>query len=198
MLKINKGTEPAFFTDFKRINNPQNWDEISPVRSQLRSHLIDNEQTLSDVALCTYCERKINMTSSHIDHIKPKDPSGRYAHLFADYNNLTVSCLSSNSCGQTKDNDYHDDFINPVDENPDDFMTYEVSTAKIVPVDDSVKQRVERTCEMLGLNSCFELLSARKKLLNKLYTSNDRGAGIISYLKEFPTLIEFYRREFLS
>ncbi len=198
MLKINKGTEPAFFSNFKKTHNPQNWDEISPVRSELRSYIIDNEQTANGVGLCTYCERKITMENSQIDHIRPKDPSGKYAHLFADYNNLTAICKSANSCGQTKDNDYDDEFINPVEKNPASFMTYEVSTAKVIPVDDNVKQRVERTCEMLRLNSCFELLSARKKLLNKLYTSNDRGAGIISYLKEFPTLIEFYRREFLS
>jgi uncharacterized protein (TIGR02646 family) len=140
------------------------------------------------------------MTSSHIDHIKPKDPSGRSAHLFADYNNLTVSCLSSNSCGQTKDNKYHDDFINPVEENPADFMTYEVSTARVIPVNDNVKQRVERTCEMLRLNSCYELLNARRRVLLSL--NAQKQSNVIEYyidsFKEFPTLIEFYRREFLS
>lgn len=200
MLKIDKVAEPAFFTDFKRINNPQNWDEISPVRSELRSHIIDNEQKVAGVALCTYCERKVTLESSHIDHIRPKDARGRYAHLFADYNNLTVSCLSANSCGHAKDNNYDDNFINPVEENPSEFMTYEISTAKIVPVNDNVKQWVERTSEMLKLNSCYEILNARRRILLSLNAQKQNN--VIEYyidsFKEFPTLIEFYRREFLS
>lgn len=198
MLKITKSSEPAFFTDFKKIHTPQDWAGLSPVRSELRNYLIKNEQTVASVALCTYCERKVTLTSSHIDHIKPKDPSGNYARFFTDYQNLTVSCLSTNSCGQIKGNNYNGEFINPVEENPADFMTYELSTAKIVHINDNLKQRVEQTCAMLGLNSCFELLNARKRILNKLYTSKDKGTSIISHFKEFPTLIEFYRREFLS
>ena len=200
MLKINKDAEPAFFAEFKRQYQPQSWDDLKPVTTTLRQHMMELEQTVAETALCAYCEQKVTLENSHIDHIRPKDQSGRYAHLFADYNNLTVSCCSKNSCGQKKDNEYHDDFINPVEENPSESMTYEVMTGKIVHADNSAQARVESTCKMLGLNSCYELLKARGSVLLSL--NGYRKSGVIDYyinnFKEFPTLIDFYRREFLQ
>jgi len=120
--------------------------------------------------------------------------------LFADYHNLTVSCRSKNSCGQKKDNDYHDDFINPVEENPSDYMTYEVMSGKVVPANDSAQARVESTCKMLGLNSCYELLRARILVLLSLNAYREKGLldYYIDTFEQFPTLIDFYRREYLQ
>jgi len=200
MLKINKDAEPAFFTEFKKQHQPKSWDDLKPVATTLRQHMMEQEQTVSDKALCTYCEKTVTLESSHIDHIRPKDPSGRYAHLFADYHNLTVSCRSKNSCGQKKDNDYHDDFINPVEENPSDYMTYEVMSGKVVPANDSAQARVESTCKMLGLNSCYELLRARILVLLSLNAYREKGLldYYIDTFEQFPTLIDFYRREYLQ
>ncbi len=198
MLNINKGAEPAFFAEFKKQAKPKEWKDLSPVTTELRQYLLKNEQTPTGVALCTYCEKKITLEGSQIDHIRPKALSGKYAHLFADYDNLTAICKSTASCGQTKDRAYDEDFINPVEENPADFMTYKFDTAHIIPLKEAVKKRVERTCEILRLNSCFELVNARKKILNTLFTKPDKGAAIVDHYKEFPSLIDFYRRVFLA
>lgn len=200
MLKITKCDEPEFFAVFKKKNKPKNWADLAPVTSELRKYIMENEQTVAGINLCTYCEQKVTLESSHIDHVKPKDESRKYAKLFDCYENLTVSCLSNKSCGQKKDNDYTDEFINPIEENPSEFMTYEVTTGKIVAIDDSKRSRVDRTCAMLGLNSVWKLLNARRKILLSL--NAQKKAEVIDFCidtyKEFPTLIEFYRREFLS
>lgn len=200
MLKINKDAEPAFFAEFKLRHQPKSWNDLKSVATRLRQHIMRYEQTTTKTALCTYCEQRVTVERAHIDHIRPKDPGGGYAHLFADYNNLTVSCCSNESCGHKKGNEYQDDLINPVEENPSDYMTYEVSTGKIIPVNDAVHARVENTCRMLGLNSCYELVRARGSLLRSL--DGYRKGGVIAYyidnFEEFPTLIDFYRREFLQ
>lgn len=199
MLNISKGAEPEFFYEFKHQHQLRSWDDLKPVATQLRKHILEREQTVSETALCIYCERRVTLESSHIDHIRPKDPGGRYAHLFAEYKNLAVSCCSNSSCGHKKGNDYRDDFINPVEDNPAEYMTYETMTGRIVPVNDATKERVESTCEMLGLNSCYELLRARVCVLLSLNAHRRHGVidSYIDTFKEFPTLIDFYKQEHL-
>ena len=197
MLKIHKAPEPSFFSDFKKKEAPKNWDAFSPIAQQLREYILTNEQTIGDETLCVYCEKKVSQVTSHIDHVRPKG-GGKFPKLFDKYQNLTVSCQSKGHCGHAKGGSYDAKFINPIEENPGDFMTYEISTGKIVPVASSKHDRVKRTCDILKLNSCRELLNARKRVLIELSRTKDKGASFIDYYPEFPTLIEFYRRECLT
>lgn len=197
MLKIQKVEEPPFFSDFKKKSKPKIWDDFKPIRRSLRKHILEKEQMISGITLCTYCERRISLNDSQIDHVKPKD-TRKFPKLFDKYSNLTVSCKCPSSCGQTKDNDYDDHFINPIEENPAEFMTYEAMTGKIVAIAPAKQERVERTCDILKLNSCHELLGARKRILVELFRSKDRAVEFIDTYPDFPTLIDFYRRNFLS
>ncbi len=200
MLKIQKQTEPRFFADFKDKNAPKSWNDLNPITTRLRQYIMDEEQTIGDTALCTYCEQKICLEKSHIDHIKPKDQSKEHAKLFATYENLTVSCNRPTTCGHAKGNKYHEDFINPIEENSCDFMTYEFTTGKIIPANEAVKTKVEVTCNLLGLNSCKELKKARQVILLSLNSMHKDGKVhyYINEFKEFPTLIKLYKEVFLT
>lgn len=200
MLNITKSPEPDFFKKFKKKNKPKNWAECSPITTKLRKHILETEQQhLAEAFFCTYCERKVTMQNSHIEHVKPKCESGEYSHLFADYNNLTISCKSNNTCSNKKDNDYSKDFINPIEENPSKFMTYNVMTGDITATKAIHKDRVKATCNTLGLNS-YELTKARRTVLIGLKKMRKYMAldDVIANFKKFPTLLNFYRQEFIS
>ena len=197
MLKISKVPEPPFYKDFIAENAPKSWDDLTEIKERLREFILTHEQTIADVSLCTYCERKVALVSTHIDHVKPK-AEDKFPELFSEYSNLTVSCNSKNSCGHKKGKEYDERFIHPVVDNPEDFLSYEVTTGKIIPTEPTKKERVARTCEILGLNSSHELVGARKRVLNLLYTSFKKGNDISRGFKDFPSLVRFFQREFVG
>lgn len=43
MQKINKGNPPAFFSDFIKKSKPKDWNDIAPIREQLRKYILENE-----------------------------------------------------------------------------------------------------------------------------------------------------------
>lgn len=197
MLKISKVPEPAFFSEFMAERAPKTWDDLSEIKEELREFILTHEQTISEVSLCTYCERKVSLDSTHIDHVKPK-AKDKFPELFAEYSNFTVSCNSKSSCGHKKGNEYDEDFIHPVEDDPEAFFTYEVTTGKILPKEPSKKERVGRTCEILGLNSSHELLQARKAIIQSLYSYFKKGKNISGHFREFPSLVRFFQREFVG
>ena len=70
MLKVNKKEEPDFFLIFKRYSNPKDWDDYTTnIKRRLKKYMLKNEQ----YSFCPYCERKIKVERSQIEHIKPKD-----------------------------------------------------------------------------------------------------------------------------
>lgn len=118
MKYIKKTSIPEFFIeDTKRLVD---WDDYRKKRD-LKQHILDEEQN----QLCIYCESKVNLDTSHVEHIKPK--SLDKANLTFDYNNLSVSCNGSchneavdnahYTCGHRKDRDdtEYDEtkFLNP-------------------------------------------------------------------------------------
>ena len=46
--------------------------------------------------ICCYCERRITMDDSHVEHFRPRTP---YRDLQLDYQNLLCSCLREQSPG---------------------------------------------------------------------------------------------------
>lgn len=198
MLNITKTAEPTEVLGFKRTTRPQSWDDFtSEIKHTITEHILQNEQRIGSKSYCVYCERKIKSGKTHIEHIKPKS---EFPTLFDKYENIVVSCQSNQSCGHAKGNDYNQKFINPVEENPEDFMTYEFSTGEIIPLanaNQSFKERVEYTCGILRLNQCSELIQARKTILVQLFQSADRGISFIDYYDEFLSLINCYKRYFI-
>jgi uncharacterized protein (TIGR02646 family) len=198
MLNITKTVEPDEVLRFKRASRPQSWNDFTlEIKHTITEHILQNEQKIGSKSYCVYCERKIKSYQTHIEHIKPKNV---FPNLFDKYENLVVSCQSNQSCGHAKGNNYNDKFINPVEEDPENFMTYEFSTGEIIPVDNTdqaLKERVEYTCDILRLNQCRELVQARKTILVQLFQSADRGISFIDYYDEFLSLINCYKRCFI-
>ena len=97
MKHITKGTEPPEFTDWKSKDKmaPRrpNWKRVS---SELKTVILKSllrEQGF----ICCYCESRITMDDSHIEHLRPRS---RYRDLQFDYNNLLCSCLREQTPGE--------------------------------------------------------------------------------------------------
>ncbi len=115
MKYIKKTQIPQFFIDTtSRLNN---WSEYQGLDKRiLKSYILENEQN----NLCGYCESKVTLNGSHIEHIKPK--SLDINSLTFDYYNLIVSCNGScnnnynqsETCGHIKGEEYNENlFLNP-------------------------------------------------------------------------------------
>jgi len=124
MKFIQKTSEPDFFKeDTKDLKikittaskKSEIWDEYKEKR-KLKDYILLNEQN----GLCCYCESKITVDDSHVEHIKPK--SVDYDNLTFEYSNLLVSCegkchtdgQAPLTCGHKKDNHFDELlFLNP-------------------------------------------------------------------------------------
>jgi len=198
MLNIVKVAEPEDIKKFKKKHKPQNWDDFTPeIKSGIKKNILENEQTVNEMQICVYCERKISTENSHVEHVRPK-ALHKFPNLFDKYENMVVSCDLKNTCGNYKGSEYDEKFIHPIENDPADFMTYNFATGKIVNKNDSLKERVDYTCEILNLNGCRELIEARKTILIQLNSSVDEGAGFIDYVEEFYSLTEAYKSEVLN
>ncbi|SFV51144.1 hypothetical protein MNB_SV-9-329 [hydrothermal vent metagenome] len=121
MRYIEKVSIPQFFIDdTKKLSS---WDKYySTKKRALKAYILKEEQN----SLCCYCEDRIDINNSHIEHIKPKSLDKE--NLTFDYYNLSISCNGTcrNSeddktrynCGHRKDKDdtqYNEDkFLNPL------------------------------------------------------------------------------------
>ena len=200
MLKINKVAEPDFLKAYKKKYNPKNWDDYNEdhIKFELKTYIAENEQSINDAILCVYCEREIDVANNkgHIEHIKPKE---KFPQFFQEYENLSISCDSHGTCGHAKQNKYDDRFINPVEDNPKDFLVYDDLTGEIISKDISVKDRVDYTVnEVLKLNE-YTLCKARKILFKQLgFIKNpEEFESIVTYYKGFSTLINYYKENFI-
>lgn len=152
MLKINKISEPEFFTKFKRKEKPKNWDNFNfEIKRELKNYILENEQKIKKEYYCPYCELEINLEESQIEHIKPKD---KFPKLFSYYENFVVGCKDRKTCGQAKGNKWNEMFINPVIENPNEYFSYDVKTGKIIPLKENglKNEKALKTMEILNLN----------------------------------------------
>jgi len=114
----------------------------------LRKFILNYEQNY----LCCYCEDKIDINNSHIEHVKPK--SLDIVNLTFDYCNLAVSCNGScrnnegdntrYNCGHRKDNEdtQYDEskFLSPLKvKDIREYFEYD-NDAKIIPSDKNISK----------------------------------------------------------
>lgn len=180
MLKVDKQGEPQFFKEFKKKTKPKNWSDYDyDIKRKLKSFMFENEQGY----VCVYCETKLDLENSQIEHIKPKD---KFPKILDDYSNYLVSCINSKCCGQYKGSKWDEKFINPTLENPFDYLTYDMMTGEIKPIaKEGIRyEKAERTIEILNLNN-KRLCGARKKFILEYKYLDD--------YQEFPTLREWLK-----
>ena len=209
MLKVNKKDEPEFFSEFKRKKNPKHWDVLNKpenlhIKPELKSYMLKNEQKIGDKSYCPYCEMILSFEDndlkedkkSHIEHIKPKS---KFANLTFDYRNFLTSCSGNKTCGHKKQSTWDNKlFINPVEENPEEYFSYSIRTGKIIPKKETglEYEKAIKTIEILNLNE-NKLCDYRKSYINQILNSiknsrnNDEKIEIINYFDELPTLKKF-------
>lgn len=202
MLKIDKVKEPEFFIKFKEKNKPKNWttfksdkekQKFSELKQELKEIMLEKEQknvnklTQEISYYCPYCERKVTFekNNSHIEHIKPRY---KFPDLTFEYTNLLVCCVHQSTCGSKKGNEWHEDFINPVEENPELFFEYDIKRGEIISTEKN-KKRAEKTIELLNLNE-RNLCERRKNFIIKVMKT---GLENLDFFNDFPTLKKYLK-----
>jgi len=114
---IKKKEVPSFFLDDTRDLSV--WtDYYANKKRSLKEYILEYEQN----GLCGYCESKVDNSTSHLEHIKPK--SLNLEELTFKYENILVSCNGKchtdtnvpESCGHKKDHEYDETlFLNPIE-----------------------------------------------------------------------------------
>lgn len=188
MIKVNKLQEPSFFLEYKKNHKIKSWDSYTTkIKRKLKARMLRYEQKY----YCPYCERVINIEKSQIEHIKPKH---KYPHLLNDYNNFITACIEYNrTCGSFKGNKWDDKFINPILKDPKEYLTYELSTGRIIPVNHygEINECAIKTIEILNLNES-RLCDQRKLYIRKAINKDGSlNFDFINSVKEFPSLKNF-------
>lgn len=197
MLKVNKEKEPDFLLEYKKKYSPRSWADYN--KDDIRNEIKKNILVLEQDKYCPYCEKSICDNEGHIEHIMPRH---LYPKEFQNYNNLIVSCDEKNSCGKYKGNNYNDNLINPVIDDPAKYFDYNIASGEIIPKnnDESSKEYIRAiyTIETLNLNS-YELKEARKALIDILNVYRENYDEYNSYLQyflddrqNFPSLIKLF------
>lgn len=213
MKFIKKSGEPASFQQWKSQGNEDwepTWDDLrSPEKPQLHDSLLREQGYI-----CCYCQRRIFLEDSHIEHLKPRT---HYPELAIDYNNLLVSCQGEREeppplpihCGHYK-KDWYDPklLVSPLEENCERYFTY-TELGEIRPTSDpKLQEAAETTIEKLGLNidklramrrGAIEAITEgldeleeleKQKLISGLTDLNDRGE-----YTEFCTALAYILRQ---
>lgn len=139
MHYIEKKDPPDFFMD--DTQGLTKWGEYKGKKKRkLKEFILENEQN----HLCVYCEAKVELDNSHIEHLKPK-AQDKYPHLIFEFSNLTVSCdgncfnhpvdTTRYNCGHIKDNEYDEArFLNPTTVTDiSDYFQYDSDSYEILP-----------------------------------------------------------------
>lgn len=136
MKQIIKESIPSFFSKFIAHNKPRTWDESAPIRPELRAHILAEQGNC-----CAYTEIRLkNDIDCHIDHYRTRN---LFPEKTFDYYNMMVSCNAEGYGAKSKDkqitsrSDY-DDLINPVEDNPADYIEF-AFTGDALPVSGSSK-----------------------------------------------------------
>ncbi len=88
MKYIQKGLEPVEFIEWKALSNKDwqaDWNNFQKPEKVIVHQALLNEQGY----ICCYCEQRLNKTTSHIEHFRPRET---YPDLTLIYNNFLCSC----------------------------------------------------------------------------------------------------------
>ena len=185
MKQLTKGGVPEFFTKYILRNSPRHWDEISPIRQELREHILMEQGNC-----CAYTEIRISeSTNSHNDHYRTRN---LFPQLTFDYHNMLVSCNSEEYGAKHKDKhiksaEDYDDLVNPVKEVPSDFIEF-AYTGEVLSVGGSTKG--EKTISFFNLNA-KALVERRKTMATCMLQMKDylTEEEIVESIGEFETMV---------
>lgn len=118
---------------------------------------------------CAYCESHItHIGYGHIEHFRPKS---KFPDLCFEWSNLMLGCEICNGKGYKGDKfpENHEGalFVNPVEENPDEFFDFEFDPSAGVAIVISKNERGNTSENELGLNRS-ELIKHRSSVVRKM------------------------------
>ncbi|OAV69883.1 hypothetical protein Barb6XT_00221 [Bacteroidales bacterium Barb6XT] len=184
MKKIDKKEEPTFYSKYIKQHKPTQWDDIAPVRSDLRAHIWEEQKRC-----CAYTEVLLNLNKDnfHIDHYKTQN---LYPQLTFDYSNLLVSCNSEKYGAKHKDKlikgrEEYENLINPVEESPSEYMEF-TFTGHVEAVNSCRKG--EETIRLFNLNE-KSLVERRKTALSCFNMEGFTEEDLVQFVGEFETMI---------
>ncbi|MDR2757180.1 MAG: TIGR02646 family protein [Planctomycetaceae bacterium] len=155
---------------FKRWQERGGWnaDEFDNKAKKLKQK-IKNSLLTEQGEICCYCEERITIHNSHLEHLKPKGKA-EFAYLISNYENILCSCNNTRSCGKKKGENVIP--ISPLDENCEDLFTYS-DHGKII----GENQNANDTIRILNLDS-EHFNSARRQIIETFIGVLDNVADI--------------------
>lgn len=189
-------------------HSPSTWEQFVCEHHEsfetLRQELLDSQE-----GYCAYCEKRINIEKSHIDHYFPRSS---FSNLTFKKENLYLSCMSKNHCGHAKDNMKEcknidikktkrpDELING--EKIENFLFYtREGRIKVLPRSDlspDDNKKLENTIKKLNLND-NSLVNDRKnnfRIIDYMASApNNFSQGQINESVDMPSLIAQYFKD---
>ncbi len=215
MKYIKKNQPPQDFIEWKKLAN-ENWQPKWNNFQKPEKTSVHNSLLKEQGFICCYCGRRIDLTDSHIEHLKPRN---KYPDLALDYTNLIASCQGENEtpppipvhCGHKKAEWYEENLmVSPLEENCADFFRY-TDDGQILPTKDLTKQAAAKeSIQRLALDinklkkmreQAFEGIlddidtlnnDEIRKLINGFEQSNKKGE-----YEEFCSAIVYILKQYL-
>jgi len=187
MKYIQKGIEPQEFIDWKSDANDDWQPDYNSMGSQLKT-IVKESLTLEQEYLCCYCERRLTLNDSHIEHFNPQshneiDP--------LEYSNMLCSCQNRlkkgepRHCGNLKDDWFDSELlISPLDPSCENRFSFKAdgTIKSSEPGDDAV----DKTIEKIGLD-IPKLNDLRKKVIepfiDDILSEQDLKDFVAAYLE---------------
>ena len=192
MKHIDKGAEPTEFARWKsedRMAHRPRWNRVPTAIKEAVHASLMREQGL----ICCYCESRIAMGDSHIEHFRPK---AGFPDLQLDYENLHCSCQRDLSpgeprhCGHRKESWFDEDLLlSPLEADCEDRLRFTANGAVFPRSRDDAA--AETTIKRLGLD-LPKLRALRAAAIDALHTASREEierllvSGVDGRLLEFP------------
>lgn len=178
MMNIQRSKAPKVFTDGLKKFMSSNWDDFvqnyHDVYQSTRTVLEEGQMHLSG-----YTELPLK-TKTHIDHFLKKVLFPE--HTF-DWLNYVVDEHNKDYGADYKDTHIrnrqdNEKLISPINENPQDFFTYQASGEMIARdgISDGEKERADFTIDSFNLNHRF-LIKKRSDMLSIIQSYHEGGLG---------------------
>lgn len=160
MIHVNRAEKLPEFEEFTKKNKTTGWNEFSRPKGETHELYLNCRELLlaHQNGLSAYTEKDLGDKELHIDHYRKRD---LFPELKFEWNNLIVDERNNDEYGAghkdkiVKDKAEYELLINPVDEDPTDFLTYQIN-GEIIPkanLKESDKARAEFTIKAFNLNA---------------------------------------------
>lgn len=170
MRYVKKARVPRFFKHDSRTL--RDWKKYKSYKKRkLKQYILEKEQDF----LCIYCEGKVSIGNSHVEHLRPKD-SAKYPEQTFNYKNLSVSCNGychefyhdnqPRTCGHIKGNMFNEKlFLDPTKvENIEEYFKYDYDTGEILSSGLQDKKANYMIYDILHLNDPAVCIARRRSL----------------------------------